>query len=382
MECRSSAGTCDVAESCTGASATCPLDAFQPATVTCRPAASTCDAAENCTGSAPSCPTDVVAPAGTPCRGAAGTCDVAESCDGTSNTCPPDAVRPAGFLCRAAVNDCDVAETCNGTSAACPADGAQPNGTPCDDSNVCTSPDTCQGGVCTGTPISACTDHFLCYKIKVRIPPIPNVHLVDQFENIFADLRKVKQLCAPADKNGEGVNDNVTHEQSYSIKAVSGTPRFTRRTNIKVENQLGFLFVDAYKRDFLLVPTNKNLLGSATPPDLNAINVDHYKCYKTKVSAGTPRFVRTTVTVGDQFTAPKVLSLKKLKHLCTPVDKNGEGIKNPDIHLACYQAKPASGQPRHVRRTGVNTNNQFGPLVIGTVKESELCIPSIKTLAP
>ena len=29
---------------------------------------------------------------------------------------------------------------------------------------------------------------------------------------------------------------------------------------------------------------------------------------------------------------------------CNPVDKNGEGIRNPDDHLACYRALP-SGQP-------------------------------------
>ena len=79
------------------------------------------------------------------------------------------------------------------------------------------------------------------------------------------------------------------------------------------------------------------------------------------------------------FLSTKVFALKKIKHVCTPVDKNGEGIKTAVAHLACYQAKPASGQPKHVRRTGVNVNDQLGALVVGTIKESELCIPSLKT---
>jgi hypothetical protein len=33
-------------------------------------------------------------------------------------------------------------------------------------------------------------------------------------------------------------------------------------------------------------------------------------------------------------------------------------------------------------RTGVQTSNQFGQLVPGTVKERELCVPSVKTLVP
>ena len=59
-----------------------------------------------------------------------------------------------------------------------------------------------------------------------------------------------------------------------------------------------------------------------------------------------------------------------------------QATKSPTIHLACYLAKPAAGQPRHTPVTGVNTNNEFGSLVFGTIKESELCIPSIKTLGP
>ncbi|MEN8183689.1 MAG: hypothetical protein ABFS46_14265, partial [Myxococcota bacterium] len=42
-ECRASAGSCDVAETCDGASAACPTDTFQPATSACRLVADLCD---------------------------------------------------------------------------------------------------------------------------------------------------------------------------------------------------------------------------------------------------------------------------------------------------------------------------------------------------
>jgi hypothetical protein len=387
VECRAASGDCDQAENCDGGSKNCPADVFKPSGTLCRASGGACDVAETCTGSSTTCPANAFEPATTTCRASTGPCDVAESCTGSGPACPGDATAPAGTTCRAATNTCDVAETCNGTSTACPVDAFQPDGTACNDNNVCSSPDTCQGGVCVGTPQN-CADHYLCYKTKPASPftPIPNVHLVDQFEDIHADVRKPKLLCPPADKNGEGIVDDVTHLEAYTIKAVAGTPKFVRRTNIQVTNQFNPttpLRVDAYKRDLLLVPSNKNLTGPTTPPDNNAINVDHYKCYKVKTTPGTPRFTVQTVTVGDQFNnPPKIFVLKKIKHLCTPVDKNGEGTKNADGHLACYQAKGASGQPKHVRRLGVNINNQFGPLVLGTVKESELCIPSLKTLTP
>jgi hypothetical protein len=379
-ECRSAAGDCDVAESCDGVNGQCPPDTFQPATVECRAAAGVCDLAESCTGTGPTCPADQKSTA--VCRAAAGACDVAETCDGASNTCPADAVAPVGTVCRPATGTCDVAESCDGSSTACPADASAPNGTPCNDSNVCTAPDTCQGGVCTGTPdADACADHFLLYKVKAAsaFPPTV-VALVDQFEtDPGALVRKVKHLGTPADKNAEGVVDATTHLMSYTIKS---SFRHVRRVNVLVQNQIGALRVDTLKADLLLIPSNKNLLIQPPAPNNTLINVDHYKCYKVKVTAGTPRLPKgITVSVGDQFNAPpKVFALKKAKHLCNPVSKNGELIKNADAHLLCYIAKGVAGQPKHVRRSGVQTNDQFRAEVLQTVKESELCIPSVKTL--
>jgi hypothetical protein len=210
--------------------------------------------------------------------------------------------------------------------------------------------------------------------------PATVVSLVDQLENDpAASVRKLKQLCTPANKNAEGVADPVTHQVAYQIKS---SFRHVRRLNVLVTNQIGSIRVDTLKADLLLTPSNKNLLAQPPAPDNNLINVDHFKCYKVKVTAGTPRLPKgITVSVADQFNAPpKIFALKKVKHLCTPVNKNGEGIKNADGHLLCYVAKGVPGQPKHVRRTGVQTNNQFRPEVLRTLKESELCIPSAKTL--
>src|SRR5262249_5203856 len=82
--CRASAGDCDVAESCTGSTPDCPVDAFQPSTFECRGSAGECDVAENCTGSTATCPSDALQPATHECRAGNGPCDPAENCTGTS----------------------------------------------------------------------------------------------------------------------------------------------------------------------------------------------------------------------------------------------------------------------------------------------------------
>jgi len=68
-----------------------------------------------------SCET-LLEPAGTECRPAAGVCDVAETCTGSSLSCPSDKKRPEGTECGAPTGVCDAPERCEGASNDCPAD--------------------------------------------------------------------------------------------------------------------------------------------------------------------------------------------------------------------------------------------------------------------
>jgi hypothetical protein len=69
---------------------------------------------------------------GTVCRAAQGSCDQAETCSGASIQCPADVRRARGAVCRAAVHGCDAEERCDGTSAVCPSDASQANGAACE----------------------------------------------------------------------------------------------------------------------------------------------------------------------------------------------------------------------------------------------------------
>ncbi len=116
--CRASVGVCDLADTCTGASATCPADG--KSTALCRAAATTCDAAEFCDGAGNNCPADTFASSSTVCRASGGACDIAENCTGSSPTCPADAKSSA--QCRASGGVCDPAEVCDGVGDNCPTD--------------------------------------------------------------------------------------------------------------------------------------------------------------------------------------------------------------------------------------------------------------------
>jgi hypothetical protein len=193
------------------------------------------------------------------------------------------------------------------------------------------------------------------------------------------DVTRGAALCNPADENGGGIQDPADHLRSFAIRLPKGQPGFPPFGGIPITNPFGTVSLEAGKVDRLMIPAAKGLEGPVSPPDPPGI--DHFRCAKAKVAKGAPRFEPIpAVSVVDQFEQPKLYDLKKPTRLCTPVDKNGEGLLLPDALLLCYQAKPAKGQPRHVKRTGLHVAHQLGLELLGTVKEEELCVPSV--LAP
>lgn len=114
---------------------------------------------EGCTP-ATSTSTWTLLPAGTICHAAAGACDVAESCSGSSKSCPAAAVAPAGTACGADACLDGVASTvgvCDGTSVVCTqptqacgvyACGATTCKTSCGTSADCIPTAYCVSGAC------------------------------------------------------------------------------------------------------------------------------------------------------------------------------------------------------------------------------------------
>ena len=230
---------------------------------------------------------------------------------------------------------------------------------------------------------SAAADHYLGYKVKEtkhtdKFEKI-TVILSDQFETDAAYIvEKPVRLYNPVDKNGEGISDEITHLLGYKIKAPKDQPKFETVTNVLVTNQFGDIIVDVKKPKLLLVPSLKDL--TAIPDMPNPITINHYKCYDVKETEDTPKFEKREVTLSDpNFGETKVFEVKKPKHLCVPVDKNGEGIVDEENHLMCYDLKKIKDQPKFEKRN-VFTNNQFEPEDLEVKKEHQLCVPSVKTL--
>ncbi len=240
---------------------------------------------------------------------------------------------------------------------------------------------------------SVVNDHFLSYKIK-RTKGAPEwvsreVLLKDQFlEGVFV-VEEPKELLNPADKNDEGIGDFDTHLLSYEVEEQEELGDFQLQ-DILVENQFGALTVDVGNPKRLLVPASMSRSDPLPPPDPNSHNVDHFLCYEIENDdddeshdgndeADAPAL---QVLVQDEFNPDaRLFDIKQPEWLCNPVDKNGEGIKNPDNHLICYRAKPSKGELKHEKINGLFINNQFGQSQVDTKKETNLCVPSTETLS-
>ena len=103
---------------------------------------------------------------------------------------------------------------------------------------------------------------------------------------------------------------------------------------------------------------------------------EHYLCYQIDPHGG---FREVPVEMKDQFAAYQGVVIRPVQ-LCNPVDKNGEGILNPEVHLVCYEIKadPMGSAPRAV---DVATQNQFTEQGMTAVLPPRmLCVPSLKRI--
>jgi hypothetical protein len=203
--------------------------------------------------------------------------------------------------------------------------------------------------------------------------PTFGYHLVDDFEDRYFNVVTPRGLCQPAADGDDPILAPSRRLTAFSMKSAGGI--LAHQTNVRIVNELGAITLNTGKPDLLRVPST---VPGATP-DPNA-SLDHYKCYKSFVTPGTPRLQHgLRVTMSDGFTnPPKTFALNKASHLCMPARTDSFGFEDRQIVFLCYAAKGVPGSPHHIPQLGVQLDEEFGTAVLNTVKETEICIPSVR----
>jgi S-formylglutathione hydrolase FrmB len=234
-------------------------------------------------------------------------------------------------------------------------------GGPCGPSASTTT--TTSSTTTTTVPPGTASDHFECYRARTargtpRFQP-GSVTLADRFGVRRATVVRPRELCNPADKNGEGIRDAATRLVCYKV----GPRMLSSAPSLAVHNQFGDQTLAVAESRTLCVPSGKD----PVPP---AAGLDHFQCYKAKPAPGQ-RFQRRTVTLADEL-GSRTATVLRPEALCVPVDKNGEGITNPGTDLVCYRFSPR----RPLSRPDVGVRNQFGPDRLAVAAPGTLCVPS------
>jgi len=173
--CRASAGDCDVAETCTGDSETCPADA--KSTDVCREASGDCDIVESCDGVADDCPVDSFQPEETSCSNGL-FCNVGETCDG-AGVCTGGSKRDCSISDILGINTCDnnpdnniftwdsrnaFTSVCDEDNDVCTDGNALPITSTCDVASCgaeCDNANPCSDSTCSYDYYDSCTDSKL-----------------------------------------------------------------------------------------------------------------------------------------------------------------------------------------------------------------------------
>jgi hypothetical protein len=223
-------------------------------------------------------------------------------------------------------------------------------------------------------------DHYNMYvrDIAPSFAPI-QTDFTDQFQSWTSSVGAVQFFMVPVDKNGEGITDPNTHQTGYQTSG-PGQTRF-----LEVDNQFGSSqLLTISSPQYVFVPTEKCVgvppgdppCSWAPGPLLTPANRDHFMCYV--VTSGTP--INQSVTLTDQFRTTGT-TVTTPNWFCNPVDKNGEGIQDPEDHLTCYLVNQIPFGP-----TPVSIRNQFHQFDGTTIPTPQfaigdligLCVPSTK----
>ncbi|HYK05851.1 MAG TPA: hypothetical protein VE974_29160 [Thermoanaerobaculia bacterium] len=176
--------------------------------------------------------------------------------------------------------------------------------------------------------------HFVFWKTVQPIDVIKAV-VKGQFGGMDVRSTVIHMIGNPAEKNGEPVDPEYKdlHLSGYEL-AVS--PPF--QANVLVSNQFGEKECQLGKPVFLLMPAFKSHEPGKLPDDKP--KGPHFLCYQV-IQGPT---VDKTVKLNDQFLTQEVKN-PRLAYLGVPVDKNGEGMWNEDVHLALYDINPFELDP-------------------------------------
>lgn len=104
--------------------------------------------------------------------------------------------------------------------------------------------------------------------------------------------------------------------------------------------------------------------------------VNPFVCYKMRTTKGFPKFSgASSVSLADEIESGS-FDVKTQFELCLPAEVNNVEILDPNIRHLMYKLKKSSGEPKHVKQTGIVVQDQFGVRSYDTKKAEMILAPT------
>lgn len=175
--------------------------------------------------------------------------------------------------------------------------------------------------------------HWVFWK-TVEPVKILKAEVEGQFGKLQVKSEILHMIGNPAEKNGEPFDKEYAylHLTGYELGVAPPLGK-----TVQVSNQFGEVIVELGKPVYLLMPAFKS--HEPKLPDEKPQG-PHFLCYHVT----QPPVLDKTVKMSDQFLT-QVAENPRLDYFGVPVDKNGEGMWNEDVHLALYGILPVELNP-------------------------------------
>ncbi|MEW6269348.1 MAG: protease pro-enzyme activation domain-containing protein [Thermodesulfobacteriota bacterium] len=220
-----------------------------------------------------------------------------------------------------------------------------------------------------------------CYVVRSktgtpRFAKIPGVRLDDEFETLVADVLRERRLCNPVAVDDAPVHDLATYLACHALRPVPGQRPVTP-PDLTIRNRFGeqtVRFLGGSNEHTLCVPAEAHLEG-VEPADAS-LDGRSFRCRRVKSIAPQELTPAPQLVLADEFES-KLMRVRALDSLCTPVAADGEETAPADSYLACYALSQAPRQPAFRPPGTIELTSDLGAqsLEVRNARRT-LCVPS------
>jgi virginiamycin B lyase len=249
-------------------------------------------------------------------------------------------------------------------------------------------------------PASAALDQFQCYSataVASSVAPVPfkstpaKVKLKNNFATggFIVSPGAVQMHCYPVQTTvttgGHPVTTPVKNAAADLLCKTISSTTVKLPASIMLTNQFGTGALKPISVRSLCMPSwNSRTTPPAFPAAKAPANLDAYVCYNVVHPGGTPSFQGpTTATMKDQLGTVSI-GVGAPNVLCLPASETASvtGVAPKILNSAQYSVCFAIPPAKSVAPRTVYDKNQFGVGAVKVGRDTQLCVPSVKYVAP